>query len=172
MLKAELCLPQMVIILLNVSCFIYLTVTIVIGRGMDFPNVTLVVQVGLPSDSDAYTHRVGRTARAGKDGRAVIVLTEAESYFVHTNRQFPIKIHPSSKSILGDVASAEKVSHVMTLIDDDIKRKAYSAYLGFMKTYLNKLQLNPAGLVKMARELALDGMKCVEVPQMEKKTVG
>ena len=58
---------------------------------MDFPDVSLVLQVGLPADADAYTHRVGRTARAGKDGRAANLLTQTESFFLSVNRQFPIK---------------------------------------------------------------------------------
>lgn len=144
---------------------------LVIGRGMDFPDITLVLQVGLPLNPDAYTHRVGRTARAGKDGRAVILLTEAESYFVHSQRQFPIKIHPRSADILKDSTSADRVSQAMELIDAASKQKAYSAYLGFMKSFINKMKLDPAKMVKMANELALDGMKCPEVPKMKKPTV-
>lgn len=149
-----------------------LTSTLVIGRGMDFPNVTLVVQVGLPADADTYTHRVGRTARAGKDGRAIIVLTQAESYFIHVNRQFPITSYPRSVSILEDVGTADQVTQAMELIDNDIKRKAYSAYLGFMKPFLNRLKMDPAGLVKLANDFALEGMKCDEVPEIEKSTIG
>lgn len=144
---------------------------LVIGRGMDFPNVTLVVQVGLPMDADAYTHRVGRTARAGKDGRAIILLTEVESYFVQANRQFPIKTHPRSKEILEDKASVRLVSQAMGEIDEDSKLKAYAAYLGFMKPFINKLRLDPAGLVRLANEFAVDGMKCGEIPKLEKRLV-
>lgn len=145
---------------------------LVIGRGMDFPNVTLVVQAGLPADADAYTHRVGRTARAGKDGRAIIVLTQAESYFIHVNRQFPITSYPRSVSILEDEGTAAQVTQAMELIDDDIKRKAYSAYLGFMKPFSNRLKMDSAGLVKLANDFALEGMKCDEVPEIEKSTIG
>ena len=145
---------------------------LVIGRGMDFPNVTLVVQVGLPANTDAYTHRVGRTARAGKDGRAIILLTEAESYFIQVNRQFPIKSHPRSTTILEDKTSARLVSQAMESIDEESKRKAYSAYLGFMLPFKNKLKLDPAGLVRLANELALDGMKCSQIPEMDKRVVG
>ena len=40
------------------------------ARGMDYPDVTAVVQVGLPSDRAQYVHRLGRTARAGDFLRA------------------------------------------------------------------------------------------------------
>jgi ATP-dependent RNA helicase MSS116 len=144
----------------------------VIGRGMDFPNVSLIVQVGLPSASDAYVHRVGRTARAGKDGRAVILLTQAESFFCSVNRQFKITPYPASDKILKDTQSLLDVNRAMEMLDDHDKQKAYSAYLGFMKGFMNKLNVDATGLVKMANELALEGMGCEEVPGMEKKTIG
>lgn len=62
----------------------------VIGRGMDFPKVGHVFQLGLPASGEQYVHRVGRTARAGNDGRAVILLNENESYFPRINKQLPI----------------------------------------------------------------------------------
>ncbi|TKX24817.1 ATP-dependent RNA helicase-like protein 4 [Elsinoe australis] len=48
----------------------------VTARGMDFPNVTHVVQVGSPQDRESYIHRIGRTARAGKEGEGWILVTE------------------------------------------------------------------------------------------------
>lgn len=139
---------------------------------MDFPDVSLVVQAGLPQDTDSYTHRVGRTARAGKDGRAVIILTNAEAFYVKVNPQFPVKPYPGAEHIIGDTDAAAAVSLKMQDIDEDVKRKAYSAYLGFMKPFERKLQTNSAGVVRMANELALKGMGCPEVPPLEKKTVG
>lgn len=146
--------------------------TDVVGRGMDFPNVTLVVQVGLPISSDAYTHRVGRTARAGKDGRAIILLTEAESYFIHANRKFPITNYPGSGDVLQDKAAASKVSQAMESIEQETKTKAYIAYLGFMKSVVKNLKTDNAGLVQIANELALKGMKLTETPEVESRVVG
>jgi ATP-dependent RNA helicase MSS116 len=50
----------------------------VTARGMDFPNVTHVIQVGLPPNRDQYIHRLGRTGRAGKEGNGYIMVTELE----------------------------------------------------------------------------------------------
>lgn len=147
-------------------------VCLVVGRGIDFPNVTLVVQVGLPSTSDAYTHRVGRTARAGKDGRAIILLTEAESYFIRANPQFPITNYPSSTDVLQDKAAASKVSQAMESIEQEPKERAYTAYLGCMRSFVKNLMTDKAGLVQMANELALKGMKLPETPEMESQLVG
>jgi ATP-dependent RNA helicase MSS116 len=56
------------------------------ARGVDYPDVTLVLQVGQPSSREQYIHRLGRTARAGKAGQGVLLLAPFESQFVRELR--------------------------------------------------------------------------------------
>ena len=51
----------------------------VTARGMDFPNVTHVIQVGLPVSQEQYVHRIGRTGRGDKTGEGWILLTKIEA---------------------------------------------------------------------------------------------
>jgi ATP-dependent RNA helicase MSS116 len=51
----------------------------VTARGMDFPEVTHVIQVGVPRDRETYIHRIGRTARAGKEGQGWLISPKFEA---------------------------------------------------------------------------------------------
>ena len=50
----------------------------VTSRGMDFPNVTHIVQIGLPRQKESYIHRIGRTARGDKTGEGWIFVSSIE----------------------------------------------------------------------------------------------
>lgn len=59
--------------------FNILIATDVAGRGIDVPDVALVINYDMPSSVEAYTHRIGRTGRAGKKGTAITFLTAGDS---------------------------------------------------------------------------------------------
>ena len=54
-----------------------------VSRGIDFQNVACVLNFDLPSSSKAYTHRIGRTARAGKTGIALSFVIPTELFGKH-----------------------------------------------------------------------------------------
>ena len=61
-----------------------LLATDVAARGLDIPHVDVVVQVEPPTDPKAFSHRCGRTARAGRSGRAYVLLCGREVEYVGT----------------------------------------------------------------------------------------
>ncbi|MDR0644736.1 MAG: DEAD/DEAH box helicase [Treponema sp.] len=58
----------------------YLTATDVAARGLDIEDLSMVVNYDLPVEAENYIHRIGRTARAGKRGKAVTFASEQDVY--------------------------------------------------------------------------------------------
>ncbi len=73
-----------------------LVATNVAARGLDIPDVSHVVNYDLPEDVETYVHRIGRTARAGKDGVAATLVGEAEiREFDKIQRSLPVQVRRS-----------------------------------------------------------------------------
>ncbi|MDR1251990.1 MAG: DEAD/DEAH box helicase [Treponema sp.] len=58
----------------------YLVATDVAARGLDIESLAMVVNYDLPVEAENYVHRIGRTARAGKTGRAITLASEQDVY--------------------------------------------------------------------------------------------
>ncbi|XP_023215209.1 probable ATP-dependent RNA helicase DDX23 [Centruroides sculpturatus] len=64
-----------------------LVATDVAGRGIDIRNVSLVINYDMAKSIEDYTHRIGRTGRAGKHGVAVTFLTKEDSHLFYDMKQ-------------------------------------------------------------------------------------
>ncbi|MEK6624977.1 MAG: helicase-related protein, partial [Bdellovibrionota bacterium] len=62
--------------------------TDVAARGLDIVDVTLVINYDLPQDASNYVHRIGRTGRAGKDGRAISLCGYNDTEFLGPIEEF------------------------------------------------------------------------------------
>lgn len=141
--------------------------TDVIARGMDFPGVTSVFQVGLPADKESYIHRLGRTARAGAAGRGIFVVCDAESFFPQwTLKEFQLQQHDA------DLSSAGEVATIAATLDEEQQAKVYQAWLGYYKNFLKPLKWSTEELVAQGNIFARDGLQAPETPPIYKTTVG
>ncbi|KAL3538411.1 hypothetical protein ACH5RR_001777 [Cinchona calisaya] len=92
--------------------FTVLVATDVASRGLDIPNVDLVIHYELPNDPETFVHRSGRTGRAGKEGRAILMFTSSQRRTVKSLERdvgcrFDFISPPSIEEVLG--SSAEQV---------------------------------------------------------------
>ena len=146
------------------------------ARGVDYPGVTRVIQVGIAPTADVYVHRVGRTGRAGTEGRGDLVLLPWETGFVTWQmNNIPLKTvtvdemtsqveelateadkhntFPRAKQpYLTTLKSFdEEVQGLLTMVDEDAVKETLISNLGY---YLGK-----ATELRVQRQVIVDGLK-------------
>ncbi|KAG8763325.1 ATP-dependent rRNA helicase spb4 [Ceratobasidium sp. 423] len=128
-----------------------LLATDVAARGLDLPDVDAVIQYDPPTDPKQYSHRAGRTARAGRKGRAWALLCEGrEQEYVDflAVRQIPLKEHPyiytndESTSQVGAERPLDNEAMVLfqkiqetVQRDRDVYDKSMKAFVSFVQAY-------------------------------------
>lgn len=143
-----------------------LVATDVVARGMDFPNVSNVFQVGLPADKESYIHRLGRTARAGREGRSVFIISSAETFFPRwTLKEINFDIQTPATD-----AYNQMVQQIANKYDN--KTKVYQAWLGYYRAHAKAMQWSDNDLVHEANTFALEALGSGEIPPLEKQTIG
>ena len=100
-----------------------LVATDVAARGLDIPEVDLVVQYHLPQDPESYVHRSGRTGRAGRTGTAIIMFGDRENREVAgleriTGVKFKERALPTPKEVAA--ASAKSSADMVRQVDSDV----------------------------------------------------
>lgn len=97
--------------------FNVLVATDVAARGLDIPNVDLVIHYELPNTSEIFVHRSGRTGRAGKKGSAILIHSEQQIRAVKTIerdvgckfKELPrIAVEPGSGAMFGDIGGGNR----------------------------------------------------------------
>ncbi|HEX2999030.1 MAG TPA: DEAD/DEAH box helicase, partial [Armatimonadota bacterium] len=83
-----------------------LVATDVAARGLDIESVTHVINYDIPWDADSYTHRIGRTGRAGREGEAITLVSPRERRQLWSiERATGTRIKPVRLPTLADIAA-------------------------------------------------------------------
>ena len=65
-----------------------LVATDIVSRGIDIDDIAMVINYDVPHDAEDYVHRIGRTARADRDGKAITFVNEDDIYFFQQIESF------------------------------------------------------------------------------------
>ena len=105
-----------------------LVATDVAARGLDVDDLTHVINYGLPDDVENYTHRSGRTGRAGKKGTSICI--------IHTREQFKVR---NIEKIIGK----EFVEGTLPTPEEICKKQLYKVMDDIMKTDVDEELIAP-----------------------------
>lgn len=144
-----------------------LVATDVVARGMDFPGVGTVLQVGMPADKQSYIHRLGRTARANADGRGIFIISAVESYFPKWTLK-EISFIPRE----ANMSSHQDVQTIAAKMDEQEKARIYQAWLGYYNNYMKPLKWDKEELVRQGNVYAREGLGSPDTPPIAKSTAG
>lgn len=111
------------------------------ARGLDIPQVDLVVQVDAPSDPKVFIHRSGRAGRAGRKGLAVVMLHPGpeEDYVRFLEiRKTPIAKLERPQVVTSEQDADQATEHIRTLVRDDraLYDKAQRAFVSWVRSYV------------------------------------
>lgn len=112
-----------------------LLATDVVARGIDFPTIDWVLQIDAPDSPSTYIHRVGRTARFGKAGQALLIVTPEEEPIVVPGlegRRIPIQ-----KLTVRATQKTRSVSPQLTHLcfkNPELKYLGQKAFMSYVKS--------------------------------------
>lgn len=144
--------------------------------GIDYPDVTHVVQVGAAESRETYIHRLGRTGRAGKKGQGLLILPKIETHFLYDLKGLDINVNTKLQAKL-NAPPAKKVMDELGPIAADVRagkdkrlvEAASDAYLAMVSYYFqrsSKRSGNPDQVVNTINSLIQDiGM--TELPAVD-----
>ncbi|EAS01115.2 DEAD-box ATP-dependent RNA helicase (macronuclear) [Tetrahymena thermophila SB210] len=112
--------------------------TDVVARGIDFQDVHHILQIDPPQDPSFYIHRIGRTARKGKSGKAIILIEKHEEAFVEFLRIKNVEIqeYNNSEQIECDPLKFEEDIKKIMIQDRDNIEKSKKAFISYIRSYM------------------------------------
>ena len=149
-----------------------LVATDVAARGLDVNDLTHVINYGLPDDTESYTHRSGRTGRAGKTGISIAIINLRER-----GKMREIERIINKKFMVGEMPTGKQIceQQLIKLIDDIEKVKVNEEEIeSFLPGIYRKLEwLSKEDLIK--RVVSMEFNRFLEyysnAPEIETPTV-
>ncbi|RIK35600.1 MAG: hypothetical protein DCC57_23200, partial [Chloroflexi bacterium] len=128
--------------------------TDVAARGLDVGHIGRVINYDLPYDPESYVHRIGRTARAGRAGKAILFVTPREERLMHEIERFTgQRLTPMKLPSRADVA-ARRMALFKGLILKTLAEEELEIYLALVEELAEESGRDMAEIAAAAARLA------------------
>jgi ATP-dependent RNA helicase DeaD len=145
-----------------------LVATDVAARGIDVEDVEAVINFEVPGDEEAYVHRIGRTGRAGKEGRAFSFVSGREVYKLRDIQRFAkVTIRRQMPPTLEDVAQM-KAGIMLDMVAKQLEAGSLEKYATMIERFIGEQHSS----LDVAAALLKILMKPVSAPKEEKPAHG
>ena len=139
--------------------------TDVAARGLDVEHITTVINYDMPSDTESYVHRIGRTGRAGRKGKTVLFVTPRQKRMMRDiERYTKQRIEPLNLPTQADVA-AKRVEKVKKKITDTLEQQDLSLYAKVVEELAEEAGTEMNALAAAALFLSV-GDQLIETPNV------
>jgi len=107
-----------------------LVATDVAARGLDIDNITHVLNYNLPDDIENYTHRSGRTARAGKKGQSIVLVNTRENYKIKAiEKQIRVTFEAGTLPKPEDICAIQLTKLIQVVVKTEVKEKEIEKFM-------------------------------------------
>ncbi len=128
--------------------------TDVAARGLDVERISLVVNYDIPYDSEAYVHRIGRTGRAGREGKAILFVSPRERRLLRTIEHATKQpIEPMSLPT-GQVIEQRRIESFREQLAQTVETQNLSFFETLITDWREKLETTDADLAAALLYLA------------------
>ncbi len=146
--------------------FRYLIATDVAARGIDIDNITHVINYDVPVLRENYVHRIGRTGRAGKEGRAITFIMKSDErrmfeIYSYTGKELTMKMKPSKRLVMSLKPEFDKKLEQRQKVKED---KGANLSQEIMKIHINagkKTKMRPVDIVGTL--CSIEGMNAEDI---------
>ncbi|KAI8329389.1 P-loop containing nucleoside triphosphate hydrolase protein [Chlamydoabsidia padenii] len=140
------------------------------ARGVDYPDVDLVVQIGIPHSREQYIHRLGRTGRGGRQGEGILVMAPFEKRFISRQiSDMPIEeTDPPALNEIQCAINSRAIDYALKELDDDGILQLYTGYIGYYCERMPELGI-PRSYALQAANQFLGGLGYTDFPYLSQK---
>ncbi len=148
-----------------------LVATDVAARGLDVDRISHVINYDIPNDPEAYTHRIGRTGRAGRHGESILFVTQREKHLLRTIEKVTGKQIARTQMPTTETINRERIQRFKQQIADAVTSPDSQIYRELLEDFRHE---SGADMLDVAAALATmvrgnEPLLLEEKPQRKRK---